>query len=54
MAIIGGSSPVVGEVLSEYELQPTIIIQKEEIYDRQIEAALLEFVQRNVISLIGP
>jgi hypothetical protein len=52
LIVVGGSSPNGRDVLSEYELQPTILLQREQVSDRDIERALLEFVERNVISLI--
>jgi hypothetical protein len=50
--IVGGSSPNAGDVLSEYELQPTVLVERGQIPDSDIERAFVEYVERNVISLI--
>lgn len=52
VAVIGGSSSNVRAPLSDYELQPIILIQTTSLSDDVVEKALADYVETRVLSLI--
>jgi hypothetical protein len=53
LAIVGGSSPNGRGPLSDVQLQPIVIIQKDAIPDEAVIRAIQQYVETRVIELIG-
>jgi hypothetical protein len=52
LAIIGGYAPNAGGLFADYELQPMVILKTPTISDDEIDRKLIEYVERNLLSLL--
>jgi len=52
VVVVGGSSSNAQGVLSDYELQPILLVRDSQIPDDDIEKSLSEYVDTRVLSLM--
>ncbi len=54
LTIVGGSSPNGRGEFSEYEVQPIVVIDDNDIADTRIVRNLTDFVERAIMVFVGP